>query len=754
MSSAAKLRTAGRTTAVLASAAIVMTSFGPTAFAWEAPGSATKDAKSASIGIVDADVATAGTQGAKAVVAGQSDQPVADIELVVPATYQAGDYIDLSLPQQTDPAARATWSSVPTVTPAGPFKAETAVATTSAAGGSTGNAAQRKAEDFVPATGETSPQMPSITPTVVSGPYGDRVIRLTFNTTADASQWNAKFAMTVSGLKVNLGEKVGPGEVLVTADSFNKGGTASDIFPATQVTAPAAVTTASISAAGASLVDEQTPQALGDITVRAASGAFGAGNLTLSVTNATLATDQATVTFYDAAGAAIGEPVKQAATASGLDVPDASVPDTAVRAVVSGLLATPTAGQTKATVTLSKAGALTPSTANLTGASQTDIEAPAAGASVDFGIVARAARLSGLSRYDTALQVANQYVADNDGAEVDNLVIASGESFPDALSASYLAQVKSAPVVLTQKGQVPPAVLDFIREHGVKRVFLVGGTGAVTEAAATQIASQTATDYVTTPSAGYVTTDAKVQVTRLSGANRFATNQAVNAYAAANGAINTTVPMYGSASAKTAIVVNGMTPWDALPAGALVAGGTGGGGLPIILTDGKASMPAEAVNQLRGFGIGHALFVGGTGVLPSSVETQAAGLGAKVTRLAGGNRFATNAAVADFAHRSAAGSSTNTQPGLGYVGSTALLANGGFDADGTVNATKWADALAAGPLAAKNQAALYLAMPEKLPTEIKASLVKNTATLTTVTPLGGAASVSDAVVAEANAQVK
>lgn len=86
-------------------------------------------------------------------------------------------------------------------------------------------------------------------------------------------------------------------------------------------------------------------------------------------------------------------------------------------------------------------------------------------------------RLSGESRYDTAAEIA-RFLAP-EGA--DQIAVASGLDFPDALSiASYAAQA-GIPIVLTKDNQLPEVTSEVINELGVVETYVLGGTLAISD---------------------------------------------------------------------------------------------------------------------------------------------------------------------------------------------------------------------------------------------------------------------------------
>ncbi len=91
-------------------------------------------------------------------------------------------------------------------------------------------------------------------------------------------------------------------------------------------------------------------------------------------------------------------------------------------------------------------------------------------------------RLSGKSRYETGIQVAEE-LRDVLGVDkFESAVIATGKNFADALSGSYLASVKNAPILLTNGNPSDVAELHaYIREsvEPGATIYILGGEGAV-----------------------------------------------------------------------------------------------------------------------------------------------------------------------------------------------------------------------------------------------------------------------------------
>lgn len=85
---------------------------------------------------------------------------------------------------------------------------------------------------------------------------------------------------------------------------------------------------------------------------------------------------------------------------------------------------------------------------------------------------------SGKDRYETAVSVADSY-KDLLEKEFDTVVLANGQTYPDALSASSLASKYNAPILLTPSKYTNQATLDFIKRHNVKNIIAVGGEDSI-----------------------------------------------------------------------------------------------------------------------------------------------------------------------------------------------------------------------------------------------------------------------------------
>ena len=94
-------------------------------------------------------------------------------------------------------------------------------------------------------------------------------------------------------------------------------------------------------------------------------------------------------------------------------------------------------------------------------------------------------RLAGADRYETAAKIAGRFFA-----AANEVFLAAGYDgkFPDALAAASLAGNVGAPVLLTDRDQVSPAVIDYLAKlPGAITVNIVGGAASVSDKVAAQI---------------------------------------------------------------------------------------------------------------------------------------------------------------------------------------------------------------------------------------------------------------------------
>lgn len=99
-------------------------------------------------------------------------------------------------------------------------------------------------------------------------------------------------------------------------------------------------------------------------------------------------------------------------------------------------------------------------------------------------VVSSVSRISGKTRYETSVQIANNYYSNP-----EFVLLASGENFADALSGTTLANKLNAPIVLSQKTQTPNELISYLRNKKINTLYILGGNGSIGNAVERQIKS-------------------------------------------------------------------------------------------------------------------------------------------------------------------------------------------------------------------------------------------------------------------------
>lgn len=93
-------------------------------------------------------------------------------------------------------------------------------------------------------------------------------------------------------------------------------------------------------------------------------------------------------------------------------------------------------------------------------------------------------RVSGIDRYETARKIA---IKVREKGNKDTLEIASGESFPDALSMSSLAIKENAPILLSKNNELPNITKKSISEWNIKNVNIAGSNKTISNKVESEI---------------------------------------------------------------------------------------------------------------------------------------------------------------------------------------------------------------------------------------------------------------------------
>jgi uncharacterized protein len=94
-------------------------------------------------------------------------------------------------------------------------------------------------------------------------------------------------------------------------------------------------------------------------------------------------------------------------------------------------------------------------------------------------------RIGGKDRYEVSANAGEQV---STAKKSDTAIIASGEVFSDALSASTIAGPMGMPVLLVKSGEVPESIQNYIKKHPeIEKFIVVGGPGTVKDSVVNQI---------------------------------------------------------------------------------------------------------------------------------------------------------------------------------------------------------------------------------------------------------------------------
>ncbi len=221
------------------------------------------------------------------------------------------------------------------------------------------------------------------------------------------------------------------------------------------------------------------------------------------------------------------------------------------------------------------------------------------------------ARCYGQSRYDTATGAADLLGRAMDRELHENIIVACGTDYADALAGSYLAKVKEAPILLVDKSADRENSIKKYIDGNLKKggtVYILGGEGVVTPRFEKSL--KNSSDY---------------SVKRLSGQNRYDTNIAILKEAGVKG--------------EDMLVCTGTGFADSLSASAA--------GKPILLVA-AAGVNDSQKKYLDSIDIEDIYLIGGTGVVSDSIGRQLKSYDQDGTceRVAGQDRYKTSVAVA------------------------------------------------------------------------------------------------------------
>lgn len=208
-------------------------------------------------------------------------------------------------------------------------------------------------------------------------------------------------------------------------------------------------------------------------------------------------------------------------------------------------------------------------------------------------------RLAGDNRYETAVSISKSGWPG--GAQ--NVVIATGEDFPDALCAAPLAKAMNAPILLTGKDILHPEAEKEIKRLNVKKAYIIGGNNVISKKVEDQIKGM------------------DIECIRIEGPDRYGTSAAVAAE---------------MKNAVKAVLVTGQDFPDALS----IASWAAAKGMPILLTK-RYEVPEDVDRYIHKNKINVEYVVGGSNAVDSQVVDKFTG----AERIAGDDRYTTNISI-------------------------------------------------------------------------------------------------------------
>ena len=280
-------------------------------------------------------------------------------------------------------------------------------------------------------------------------------------------------------------------------------------------------------------------------------------------------------------------------------------------------------------------------------------------------------RIDGRDKIETAINISKK---NYDKAK--SVIVVRHDLFPDSMTASVLAKLKDAPILLNPTDKLDSRVGDEIKRLGADEVIIVGGQNSVSEKVREDLKAY----------------DADKNVERIAGADRYGTSEMV---------AKRVVGITGKKN--TGVVASGQVFPDALSVGTFASRE----GYPILLVK-KDSVPSQIQNAIKDLDINKTYIAGGTNTISKSTEAKLPNV---VERMAGSTRYETSVAIA----KSKFGASKE-----------AYIASG----------EEFADALVISPISGKfNRPTLLVSRNKKVNSPVKA-YIRN-AGFTSITAIGG-----------------
>lgn len=226
-------------------------------------------------------------------------------------------------------------------------------------------------------------------------------------------------------------------------------------------------------------------------------------------------------------------------------------------------------------------------------------------------------RIYGTDRYKTSFNIANEFSSD----KVNNVIIASGKDFPDALTGSVLSQKLNAPIVLSNNTLSESSdCINYIKNHMDKdgTIYVLGGTASVSS------------EFI-----AYMNKLGYNNIVRLGGQDRFHTNKVI----VDNMKIEKGTPV---------VIANGYGFADALSISSIAAVK----GYPILMTDGNG-LSNYMKEEITNISPSKVYIIGGQGSVKDNVVNEIKALTPSlsddnIVRIGGQNRYETSLKISQY----------------------------------------------------------------------------------------------------------
>jgi putative cell wall-binding protein len=228
-------------------------------------------------------------------------------------------------------------------------------------------------------------------------------------------------------------------------------------------------------------------------------------------------------------------------------------------------------------------------------------------------------RLAGHDRYETSAIVSKQLPMEAIGTQT--VYLASGEAYPDALSAASALQTLSDRMLLVKRNSIPTAVRAELIRLQPRRIVIIGGDGVVGAGVERELRRMPLRNLLD-------------GIQRIGGKDRYATSVLVADAARVDS---------GLSGSHVSTVVTGRDFPDALAAvAARQSSAAAAWPGPVLLVKGETASPgATALRVLRDYGTVMTRIVGGTGAVSAEIERALP----SPERYAGNDRYATAAVL-------------------------------------------------------------------------------------------------------------